>query len=326
MIAIAIGVWVVCALLGAMVGSTGTFGAPSTAEAWGFRIELVLVASLVGAALASAGVAYQQVLRNPLAEPYLLGVSTGAALAAYLWRLPAFGAALVAISPALGAVSQQAFAFAGALVTIAVVFALAGPRGRIDPLRAILVGVIINSLLGSIYLLLNSIYKDLPGSAGGMAFLVGSIQTNLSAAQKWIAGTIVLLGWIVLMRSAGALNAAALGDDEAQSLGVRVYMLRWIALLAGSLMTAAAVAISGPVAFVGLICPHAARLFVGHDTRKLLPLSAAIGAGLLALADAFCRWLAAEGRLGSVLPVGVITSLVGGPIFLMLLARGRRHG
>ncbi|HMO27505.1 MAG TPA: iron ABC transporter permease, partial [Tepidisphaeraceae bacterium] len=290
------------------------------------RAPRTLLAALIGTGLGLAGAVMQGYLRNPLAEPYLLGVSTGAALAAYLWRLPAFGAALVAISPALGAVSQQAFAFVGALVTIAIVFALAGPRGRIDPLRAILVGVIINSLLGSVYLLLNSIYKDLPGSAGGMAFLVGSIQTNLTTSQKTVAGAIVLVGWIVLMRSAGALNAAALGDDEAQSLGVRVHRLRWIALLAGSLMTAAAVAISGPVAFVGLICPHAARLFVGHDTRKLLPLSAAIGAGLLTLADAFCRWLGADGRLGSVLPVGVVTSLVGGPIFLLLLARGRRHG
>lgn len=316
--------WFLAAGVATLVGSTGSFAAPASRDAWAFRLELVLVASLVGAALSAAGVAYQSVLRNPLAEPYLLGASTGASLAAYLWRLPGVGAALAAIHPLLGVVSQPVMAFAGSVLAVAIVFALAVHRGRIDPLRAILVGVIVNSLLASAYLLLNELFKELPGSGGTMSFLVGSVQVSLSVGQLAGAASLVLVGWLVLLRVASALSAAQLGDDEAASLGVRVHRLRWIALAAGSLVTAAAVAISGPIAFVGLVCPHAARLLVGHDTRKLLPVASAIGAAALALADAASRWLGHADRLGVVLPVGVLTSLLGGPVFLWLLARRER--
>lgn len=303
------------------MGSTGYFAAPGNPEAWRFRLELVVVASLVGAALSSAGIAYQAVLRNPLAEPYLLGASTGASLAAYLWRLPAVGAALASLHPLLGAISQPAMAFAGAVLAVAIVFALAVHRGRIDPLRAILVGVIVNALLASLYLLLNELIKELPGSGGTMSFLVGSVQTSVARGQLLAATVLIVVGWLMLLALAPALSAAQLGDDEASSLGVRVHRLRWVALAAGSLVTAAAVAISGPIAFVGLVCPHAARRLVGHDTRRLLPVATAIGAAALVLADAAARWLGHAERLGVVLPVGVLTSLLGGPVFLWLLAR-----
>lgn len=316
--------WLVAAVLAALVGSTGSFAAPASPGAWRFRLELVAVASLVGAALSAAGIAYQSVLRNPLAEPYLLGASTGASLAAYLWRLPAVGAALAALHPMLGAVSQPVMAFAGAVLAVVVVVSLAVHRGRIDPIRAILVGVIVNSLLASVYLLLNELIKELPGAGGTMSFLVGSIQASLSRGQVLGAAALVVIGWVVLLWLAPALSAAQLGDDEATALGVRVHRLRWIALGAGSLVTAAAVAVSGPIAFVGLISPHAARLVVGHDTRRLLPVATAIGAAALALADAAARWLGHVDRLGVVLPVGVLTSLLGGPMFLWLLARRER--
>jgi len=316
--------WLVAAGLASLVGSTGSFAAPASSDAWRFRLELVVVASLVGAALSAAGVAYQSVLRNPLAEPYLLGASTGASLSAYLWRLPAIGAALASLHPLLGAISQPVMAFGGAVLAVAVVFALAMHRGRIDPLRAILVGVIVNSLLASVYLLLNELIKELPGAGGTMSFLVGAVQASLSSGQLLAATVFIAIGWMALLSVAPALSAAQLGDDEAAALGVRVHRLRWVALGAGSLVTAAAVAISGPIAFVGLICPHAARLLVGHDTRKLLPVATAIGAAALVLADAASRWLGHADRLGVVLPVGVLTSLLGGPVFLWLLARRER--
>jgi iron complex transport system permease protein len=128
-----------------------------------------------------------------------------------------------------------------------------------------------------------------------------------------------------MLALSGQLNVAGLSEAEAQSLGVRIQRLRWISLILASLIAASAVAISGPIGFVGLVCPHLARLFVGNDQRKLLPLATALGAGLLALADAVSRWLAAQGRVESVLPVGVLTGLLGGPFFLLLLWQNRRR-
>ena len=289
---------------------------------------MVLLASLVGAALASAGVAYQAILRNPLAEPYLLGVSSGASLAAYLWRFPAVGAALAAVfgTGAGEAVSQQAFAFLGALVAVTVVFARAPRRGRGGPGTLRLVGVIVNSVNGSIYLLLNALAKDMTGGSGGeVAFLVGVIQTNLRTAQAVVATAVVGTGWVVLAFLGGALNAATLSDGEAEALGVRIHRLRWVALVTASLMTASAVAVSGPIGFVGLVGPHLGRLVVGHDTRKLLPVAAAMGAALLALADAASRLMATNALAQTVLPVGILTGLLGGPFFLFLLWQTRRR-
>lgn len=294
-----------------------------------YRREMVGLASLVGAALASAGVAYQATLRNPLADPYLLGVSSGAALASYLWQLPSgrFGLGTVA-----GYFGQQAFAFVGAAVAIGVVFAVSGWRGRrsgrglsvsADPTTVVLVGVIVNAVCGSAFLLVNALTRDRPGGGGAIAFLVGDLQTNLTAGPVLAAGATVLVGWVYLMWAAGRLNVAGLESAEAASLGVRVDALRWATLGVASAMTAAAVAVSGPIGFVGLVCPHLARLLVGSDVRRLLPVATAIGAGLLAVAHATCRGLAGSPGVGTILPVGVLTGLMGGPFFLLLLVRRR---
>src|SRR5205814_1824763 len=185
---------------------------------------------------------------------------------------PVLGAALGAAGVAL---TQQLFAFAGALAAVAVVFALASRRGRVEPVTLLLVGVIVNAVNGSIYLLVNSLAKDMTGGSGGeVAFLVGVIQTNLQPRQVLATGCVV---------AAGQLNAAVLSEAEAESLGVRIHRLRWATLVVASLMTASAVAISGPIGFVGLVAPHLARLLVGHDQRRLLPVATAMGAGLLAL-------------------------------------------
>ena len=317
--------WALLAAACLLVGSSGV-GWP-TRDTFHFRLEMVLLASLVGAALSAAGVAYQSILRNPLAEPYLLGVSSGASLAAYLWRFPAVGAALAsALGTLAAAISQQAFAFAGALSAVAVVFALASRRGRVEPVTLLLVGVIVNSINGSIYLLINALAKDMTGGSGGeIAFLVGVIQTNLETAQVVAAAAVVGTGWLVLSYLSGQLNAAVLTEPEAEALGVRMHRLRWAALVTASLMTASAVAVSGPIGFVGLVAPHVARLLVGHDQRRLLPVATALGAGLLALADAASRLLAMNSLWRTVLPVGILTGLLGGPFFLFLLWQSRRR-
>lgn len=288
---------------------------------------MVLLASLVGAALAAAGVAYQSILRNPLAEPYLLGVSSGASLAAYLWRFPAAGTAAASLLGRSGAaVSQQAFAFAGALTAVAAVFALASRRGRVEPVTLLLVGVIVNSVNGSAFLLINALAKDMTGGSGGeIAFLVGVIQTNLETPQVVAAAVVVAAGWLALAYLSGQLNAAVLSEAEAESLGVRIHRLRWTALVVASLMTASAVAISGPIGFVGLVAPHVGRLLVGQDPRRLLPVSTALGAALLAVADAASRLLAMNTLWGTVLPVGILTGLLGGPFFLFLLWKSGRR-
>jgi iron complex transport system permease protein len=307
---------VACACL--CVGSTSSgFHWPVSHDLMQYRREMVLMASLIGAALAAAGVVYQAILRNPLADPYLLGVSSGAMLSSFIWRF----SSLALFATTAAAVSQQAFAFAGALIAIAVVFLLSMRRGKLEPITLLLVGVIVNSINGSIFLLLNTLNHDITGGSGGpMSFLVGGIQTNLTFLQEITAGIAVAICWLVLIYLAGQLNVAVLGEAEASSLGIRIHRLRWIALVVASLMTAAAVAVSGPIGFIGLVCPHVARLIVGNDQRRLLPLATATGAALLATADALSRSLAKTS-----LPVGVLTGLLGGPFYLLLLWKARHR-
>ncbi len=311
----AVGIWAVIAIACLLIGSTGSFGWPPQGTLrW--RAEPVLLASLVGAALAAAGCAYQAILRNPLADPYLLGVSSGASLCAYLWRL-------LPLTGAIAAMSQQAFAFAGAMIAVAVVFSLATRRGRLEPITLLLVGVIVNAICGSIYLLVNELHKGLAGAGSETSFLVGGLQLSLDPKQVTAAAIVIGVGVLAQLFIAGKLNVAALSDEEATSLGVNIHVLRWTALLTASLMTAAAVAISGPIGFVGLVAPHLGRLIVGVDMRKLFPLSTTLGATLLCLADAASRSLARPGMAGSLLPVGVLTGLLGGPFFLLLLWQHR---
>jgi iron complex transport system permease protein len=285
-------------------------------------LAYVLPASLIGGALASAGVAYQAVLRNPLADPYLLGVSSGASLAAYLWRLTP----TAALAAAAAVAGQQAFALAGAVASVAVVFALATRRGRLERVTLLLVGVIVNAVNGSIFLLVNAVDVDRAGPNGGaISFLVGGIQPDLTTVELRAATIAVAAGWVVLLYLAGQLNAAGLDETEAAALGLRIHRLRWAALGVASAMTAAAVAISGPIGFVGLICPHVARRLVGPDPRRSLPVATAAGAILLAVADGASRLLSSPDYAGTLLPVGVLTGLLGGPFFLLLLWQSRRR-
>lgn len=312
-------IWALVAAACICVGSTGSVAVPASRFAFRYRLEIVLLASLIGAALGAAGTVYQAILRNPLADPYLLGVSSGASLLSLLWYVGALGG----IAAGVAAVGQQAFAFAGAMLSIGVVLLIASRRGRIEPVTLILVGVIVNAVNGSIYLLIYFRHPEIVARGGEFMFLVGQIQTSLTSQQEWLAAACAGVGWIVLFYLSGQLNVATLGEAEAQSLGVRIHRLRWIGLGVASVMTASVVAISGPIGFVGLICPHLARLIVGYDQRRLLPAATTLGAALLALADAASRYLSRETVLHTHMPVGVLTGLLGGPFFLLLLWKSR---
>ena len=284
-----------------------------------FRLTPVLTASLIGGTLAAAGVAYQSILRNPLAEPFLLGVSSGASLAMYLSAI-SFGA----VSAWLAPMGNIAAAFAGAMIAISISLALSQKRGQLEPASLLIIGVIISTACGSLYLLVYhlNLRNDMTYQTGGpFRFLVGSINTNLSHRDILITAIVSLIGWITLYSYAGPLHAASISVEEARSLGVDINRVRWVILIIASVMTAGVTAISGPIGFVGLICPHLARMIVGVDPRKMLPLATALGAMLLSLADALSRLLAP--KTSGPLPVGVITGLLGGPFFLLVFYRSR---
>jgi iron complex transport system permease protein len=272
------------------------------------RLPRVLLAAGVGASLATAGAAFQALLRNPLADPFILGVSGGAALGAIL---------VIALGGTLGLAASAAppAAFAGAVAAVLLLLAAAGPRGRLDGTRLLLIGVVFNALASAAIVFLASIAGLAEGSRIFL-YLIGNLSDAQPALAGWI-GAFLALGLAVLVPLARALNALALGDDSAALLGFEPARVKLALLLATSLLVGAAVAVAGLVGFVGLIVPHALRLVIGADHRLLLPASALAGASFLVLCDALAR--TALG--GPELPVGAITALAGGPLFLVLLRR-----
>ncbi len=272
------------------------------------RLPRVLLAAGVGASLASAGAAFQALLRNPLADPYILGVSGGAALGAIV--VVALGSAL-----GLGASAAPPAAFAGAIAAVLLLLGVAGPRGRLDPTRLLLIGVVFNALASAAIVFLASLAGLAEGSRIFL-YLIGNLSDARPALVGWVA-IFLALGLAGALPFARALDALALGDDSAALLGFEPERVKRVLLLTTSLLVGAAVSVAGLVGFVGLIVPHALRLLVGADHRLLLPASALGGAAFLVLCDAAARTLIG----GPELPVGAITALVGGPVFLVLLRR-----
>lgn len=313
--------WIFFAFMSMLIGSGGNFGIPGDSFIVSARWERVGLASLVGVALGAAGVAYQAVLRNDLAEPYLLGVASGATLGSYLWKIPAVAGAMVSLGPIFAGVSQQSFAFVGGLLAAATVLGVASARGRSEPAVLVLTGVVLSTIIASILLLLHSLLRTMPGSGYFQSVFIGELQTNLTRTQIISACVVIAFTFLFLAVQSGRLNVTRLNDDEAMSMGVRIVRTRRIVMAVASLMTAAAVAVSGPIGFVGLIAPHVGRRIVGGDVRKLLPAATTLGAILLVAADACARLLAGLGVVNSVLPVGIFTAAIGGPFLLVLLAR-----
>jgi iron complex transport system permease protein len=273
---------------------------------WELRVPRVLTAAAVGAGLAISGAIMQALTRNQLADPYLLGLSSGASLGAVIVLL--LGAAVL----------LPVAAFAGALAALAVTLALAGALGRITPTRTVLAGVAVSSLAGAatsfiiFWTATGDSYRDI------LSWLLGSL-----AGARWpavaIAGGALLIVGLPLLFTGRVLDGFVLGDTTAASLGIPVQGVRWVLLGATALLTGAMVSVSGSIGFVGLVLPHAVRLLIGPGNRALLPLSALVGAIFLIWADTLARALFDPREL----PVGIVTALIGAPVFALLLARRR---
>jgi iron complex transport system permease protein len=284
------------------------------------RLPRVLLAALAGAGLSAVGAAYQALFRNTLAEPFVLGVSGGAALGASLaivLDVPGLVAAY-AISATLAVPS---FAFAGGLGATWLVYRIARKAKQGDAgTTVLLAGVMVNSIAAALITFLKSLVS--PSRAQQLLrWLTGSIELPSSLALGAIA-VYVGLGGLVLLRDAARLNLIALGDEAAGLLGVNVRKLELRVFIASSCIVGAIVSLTGLIGFVGLVVPHVLRRLVGPDHRKLLPLSMLVGAAALVVCDLGAR-VAFRG-LGSEPPVGAVTALLGGPLFLLLLQRGRR--
>jgi cobalamin transport system permease protein len=275
------------------------------------RLPRVLLGAVVGGALACSGASLQALLGNPLADPHLLGVSAGAAVAGAI--------ALVAGADPVSPVVPLA-AFLGALGTVASVFLVARASGRTSPYAILLVGVVCNALGAAAIMLVNAIASYT--QAQGILFWIMGSLTAQSYGLVGVAGAYALAGAAVLARHAQHLNLLAAGEEGALTLGVEVEAVRRAVFLAASLLVGAAVAVSGMINFVGLIVPHLLRLLLGPDLRLLVPASFLGGAAFLVWADTLARTAFAP----SELPVGVVTALLGGPFFLFLLRRSLRRG
>lgn len=272
----------------------------------------------VGATLAIAGAALQGLLRNPLADPYILGVSGGAALGSALSALVVgmLGLTLPMVGEPLGG-------FLGAVLALAVVMSLGAERGRPSPLRMLLVGVVVNALAGAMLMVLAALGD--PGTVQRtLVRLMGTLGADPSQPLMALVPVLALgVALVVVVPASRGLDLLALGDEGAQTVGLDPERLRRRLLFWLSLPVGAVVAVTGLIGFVGLVVPHTVRLVLGPTHRRLIPASAAAGAAFLVLADALVSRLAPG--LGTELPVGVVTALVGGPVFLLLL-RGRLGG
>jgi iron complex transport system permease protein len=293
-------------LLGLDVARTWT--AVEETIVWDLRLPRVLTAMVVGAALAVAGTTFQGLLRNPLADPYVLGTASGAAL----------GAAIAVLIPVRIVILEfgllQGFAFLGALVSVYVVYRLSRTGGSSPLTSLLLTGYALGSLLAAGL----AMAMHLSGAALRQifAYLLGSFESSSWGRLAGVAPIVLLASLLVLAR-ARALNGLLLGEESAAHLGIDVRRERAILLALGSLVTAAAVAVSGLIGFVGLVVPHVVRLVVGPNARLVLPLAALGGASLMAGADLVAR-------LVGEIPVGVVTAVIGAPFFLVLLRRAQR--
>lgn len=298
--------------IGSFLGMDLQPGDWSTAQfqiVWRVRMPRVLLAALVGAGLALVGVAMQAMVRNPLADPYLLGVSSGASVGAV--SVLAFGALAFA-----GDLALPLGAFGGALTACVAVYFLAYANGRLLATRLILGGVAIAYCLGGVtsLIVLTADQRELANSI--LTWTLGSL-----AGTRWdelgLPAALLVVGAALLLTQARSLNALLSGEESAATLGVDTTRTRrWLFVLV-SLVTGVLVALTGPIGFVGLIVPHITRMLVGAEHRRVLPVAALVGAIFLVWVDVFSRIAFAPAEV----PVGVITSLLGGPFFVWMLCR-----
>ena len=277
------------------------------------RLPRILLAIFVGASLSVAGTSFQALLRNPLADPYILGVSSGAAVGAIL---AVVALTHLALPVWLATLATPLGAFLGALATIAAVYFLGLREGQIDSGTLLLAGVISASFLSAIIIFLMS---TLSRDVRGMAFwLMGDLSNSLQPSLRWILGAGFFVAAVAIYTTAADLNLLLAGETEAMHLGVDVRRVRLVVYIAASILTGLAVSVSGAIGYVGILVPHVMRLLFGSDHRILLPTAAFGGAIAVVVADTLARTVVAP----SELPVGAIFAIVGAPLFIYLLRRG----
>jgi iron complex transport system permease protein len=277
------------------------------------RLPRVICGALVGAALATAGVIYQGIFRNPMADPYVIGALTGASLGAALVIILGVGISL------LGVNTLQILAFVGSIGTVFVVYNISRVGSRVPVTTLLLTGIAISLFQNAIVTFLKVIAEE--KLLHGLTFwIIGSLAPTENWKYVWSVIPFVLIGIALAYLFARDMNILALGEDQAQHLGVEIERVKWMLLTAGALITAAAVSISGPIVFVGLIIPHLTRVIIGPDHRVLLPTSAIVGASFLMICDAVARVVMGSGEA----PVGIITAFSGAPFFIYLLRRKKK--
>jgi len=281
-----------------------------------FRVRLprVILGAVVGASLAVAGAVFQGILRNPLADPYILGTSTGGALGAVIGLF--IGGRFLSLQPLI----IPGFAFLGAFVTLLVVYRLARVGGRIPRDSLVLAGIIVGAFLGSVIMFILSLAGRETHEI--LYILMGSLGVVFTGDTLWLLGVIICLsivGFVIIYSHSRSLNILALGEESARTLGVDAEREKFILFFAASIMTGAVVSLSGLIGFVGLIVPHIMRMAFGPDHRVLIPACGLAGAILLILSDTLARTIMVQ-----EVPVGVITSLFGAPFLLYLLRKTRR--
>jgi iron complex transport system permease protein len=290
--------------------TSGASGVPPAVETvvWQIRLPRIAAAVLIGAALAAAGATYQGLFRNPLVSPDILGVAAGAGLGAVL-----------GIFLSRSVVVVQGLAFIGGLAAVFTVYLVgAAMRGRDPMLVLVLAGVAMGTLLGSAISLVK-VFADPYSQLPAITFwLLGSLTAITLADLKPIL-PLILLGLLPLYLLRWRMNLMSLGDEEARALGVETRRLRIVFVAAATLITAASVSVSGIIGWIGLIIPHAARLLAGPEFSRLLPAAMLLGAGYLLAIDTLARTMATI-----EIPIGILTAFIGAPVFLWLLASGRR--
>lgn len=314
------------ALARLLVGDT--LGWPEDPVILGFRMDRLIKAITVGVGLAVAGVLLQALLRNALASPYILGASSGAALGVMvsLWVTYRFSLSLFAGLPGMG---ESFAAVVGATLTLIVVYLLAQKRGLVDPLGLLLTGVIVNAINGAAimfvnYLVPNQLRGDL------MTYMMGHLDENVGVQAIFAMGPIqvtllhlvvilVLAGLVVAVMMSRSIDVMTLSDAEAESVGLNIGRLRLVLYGVAGVLTAGTVVLAGPIGFVGLICPHFVRLLVGPRHRALIIGSALSGAALMVGADVAIKLVSQYYPALGLLPIGVLTAMIGGPIFLLML-------
>ncbi len=301
-----------------LAGAAGV-GALDWSAAWGaaifqLRAQRVAAGFVIGAGLSCSGVILQALLRNPLADPYVLGISSGAGLGASLAIVSGLAATIAGLLPAS--------AFLAALLTLgAVVLVASGSRRTVPSVYGLLLsGVIVSAMCSSALMLIISL-APVEGLHSITWWMLGSLQV-VSAPLLMISAALITLGILGAWWLARDLNALTLGREMAHHLGIRAGAAAGLGLALATLTTAAAVGLAGLIGFVGLIVPHLMRSLVGPDHRRLVPAAALAGGWFLVLCDALARTVLAPIEI----PVGVITALIGGPFFLVLLRRRRQHG